>query len=396
MRSRLSVLALPLTLALACGENAAPTGATHSGGSSGAGAGATSGGTTSMGGSAGGSGGSVGGSAGASGGTAGLGGAVSAGQGGVGAGGTGANGGAAGTAASSGRGGVAGTDSAAGTGGSGNGGAGASAGGSSGSGGTAGSAGSAMGGSGNAGGCTRELLTATIDAYFEALAAHDPSTLPLAANARFTENGEAMDLGDGGLWETAGAVVHTHSALDTEICSSATQAVVPDGNTNIPVALRLKLVNQELTEIEMIAVRQGDYSVASNTQALIASATSVGWETPVATGERGTRDELTAWVNKYYRLFPAGVCNTTDDCIRIENGGGNYGCDTGGSCANREPGPNDDALVPRLLFADVERGLAIGFTMFMGNTDMHMFKLRGGDVYGVSAILGSAGGPGWP
>ena len=32
---------------------------------------------------------------------------------------------------------------------------------------------------------------------------------------------------------------------------------------------------------------------------------------------------------------------------------------------------------------------------FPGNTDMHLFKMYGGQVYGVSAILGAAGSSGW-
>jgi hypothetical protein len=33
--------------------------------------------------------------------------------------------------------------------------------------------------------------------------------------------------------------------------------------------------------------------------------------------------------------------------------------------------------------------------MFMGNTDTHLFKMYGGQVYGVSAILGAAPSSGW-
>ncbi|HTU62842.1 MAG TPA: hypothetical protein VMF89_30490, partial [Polyangiales bacterium] len=79
---------------------------------------------------------------------------------------------------------------------------------------SAGSAGSA--GTVAADGCTRALLQSQIDAYFTALAAHDPSSLPLADNVKFTENGEQQELGKEGLWSTAGAVQHVHSALDTE------------------------------------------------------------------------------------------------------------------------------------------------------------------------------------
>ncbi|WP_437275173.1 hypothetical protein WME90_28435 [Sorangium sp. So ce375] len=283
----------------------------------------------------------------------------------------------------------AGQSSASGTGGGGSsaGGGGASA--------TAGT-----GGGGNSAPCTRELLEGTIDAYFKALAAHDPSTLPLADNVKFTENGEALALGEKGLWKTAGALKYAHSALDTDTCSSASQAVVPDGSMDIPVALRLKLQGQKITEIETIAVRPGDYKVsgqnfASNTGALIASGDTVEWEEPVPEDERNSRDELEGWMEKYYWMFPRGVCNTVSNCKRIENGGGSFTCSAGASCDPGQPGSGSPALNPRLIFADVERGLGVGFTMFMGNTDMHMFKMRDGQVYGVSAILGAASSSGW-
>jgi hypothetical protein len=276
--------------------------------------------------------------------------------------------------------------------------------------GAAGDSGSAGGGSGGAPGgnagmagsggttgeCTRELLSNATDAYFEALEAQDPSTLPLAAGVKFTENGEVAELGEAGLWLTAGALVYKHTAFDTEECSAMSQAVVPDGNMDIPFALRLKLVAQQITEIETIAVRPGDYSLgASNTAALASSGASVGWEDPVPEAERNTREEIIAWMDKYFRMFPAGVCNTSSACRRIENGGGDFMCTAGASCSPDDPGPGDNELTPRLILADVETGLGVGFTIFMGNTDMHMFKMHGGEVHGVSAVLGQAGMSGW-
>jgi hypothetical protein len=262
-------------------------------------------------------------------------------------------------------------------------------------GGSGGVSGNGGGGSGNTA-CTRELLSNTTDAYFTALAAHNPSSLPLAGNVKFTEDGATVAIGTAGLWQTAGALVYKHTALDTMECQSATQAVVPDGNMDIPFALRLKLVGGQITEVETIAVRPGDYSLAtSNTAALAASGNTVNWDDPVAAAQRATREELVGWMNKYFRMFPAGVCNTTSACRRIENGGGNFMCSAGGSCSPNQPGPNDDELVPRLILADVETGLGVGFTMFQGNTDMHIFKMFGDQVHGVSAVLGQAGSPGW-
>jgi hypothetical protein len=262
----------------------------------------------------------------------------------------------------------------------------------------------ATGGSGGSGGgtpagCTRELLKSTIEAYFKALAAHDPSTLPVADNVKFTEDGATLELGEKGLWKSAGAVKHTHSALDTEECQSATQAVVPDDGEDIPMALRIKLVSGKITEIETIVVHPGDYKVSgsnfnSNTEAMIKSASTVKWEEAVPADQRATRDEITSWMDKYFRVFPRGVCNVTSDCKRLENGGGNFDCGAGASCATGAPTGTPE-LDPRLILADTETGVGVGFTMFMENADMHMFKMYGDQVHAVQAVLGQAGSSGW-
>jgi hypothetical protein len=217
---------------------------------------------------------------------------------------------------------------------------------------------------------------------------------------KFTENAEVLELGEAGLWTTAGALKHAHSALDTMSCTSVSQAVVPDGSMDIPLMLRLKLEDQSITEIETIAVRPGDYQLsgqtyASDTNALIASADTVNWEESVPIDQRNSREEIAGWMEKYFRMFPNGVCNTTSSCIRIENGGGNFNCNAGASCSQAQPGPDDNEMTPRLILVDIERGLGVGFTMFMGNTDLHMFEMYGGQVYGVSAILGGASSSGW-
>jgi hypothetical protein len=263
------------------------------------------------------------------------------------------------------------------------------------------SAGNSAGGSSGAGdgSCSRDVLKSTVSAYFTALAAHDPSSLPLDANVKFTENGQVLTIGQKGLWTTAGAVKGSFSAYDTDTCNAATQAVVPDGSTDIPLALRIKLQNQKITEVETIAVRAGDYKVsgsafASDTKALLASIDSVHWEDPVPSGMQNTRDEISAWVNKYFVDFPNGVCNTTSDCKRLENGGGSFSCSAGASCMTGTP--SKPAITPRLILVDLESGLGVGYDMFEGaDDDTHMFKMYGGQVYAVSAILGGAGSSGW-
>src|SRR5690606_24049703 len=167
---------------------------------------------------------------------------------------------------------------------SGTGGAGASAttGGSAGqsSGGATTTAGGGTGGTAS-GECTRELLSTRLDEYLAVLASGDPSSLPLAAGLKFTENAEQSEIGTSEFWTNAGAVKHTQSALDTELCMVAAHTVIPEGDTDLPVAIRIKLESGEMSEIETIVVRPGDYTasfaVPSNPNAIIAIADEVGW-----------------------------------------------------------------------------------------------------------------------
>jgi hypothetical protein len=406
MRILLALLTLPIGFLAGCGDDSSPKGGSSGGATSGLG-GAASGGVSSTSGglssSAGTSGAATSSGGVSSGGTPSSGGAATGGS--SPSGGSNSTGGANATGGTS----VASGGVASATGGRGSGGAGGASvasGGTTTSGGTGGTpaAGAAgaptgSGGAGNSGACTRDLLKSTHDAYFKALAAHDPSTLTLADNVKFTENGKALTLGSAGLWKSAGTLKYSHSALDTETCNLASQAVVPDGTMDIPLALRIKLQNQRITEIETIAVRPGDYVVsgqpfASNTAALIASGTSVQWQNTVPAAQRNTREQITGWMDKYFRLFPRGVCNTTSSCKRIENGGGSFSCSAGASC-DAGTGSGQPALPSRLILADVETGMGVGFTMFQGNTDMHMFKMYGDQVHGVSAVLGAASSSGW-
>lgn len=378
-----------LLLLGACGgSSSTPNG---SGGATGSGGGTSSGGATGSGGGVS-SGGKTGGSGGAV--ATGSGGAVS-------------SGGKAGSGGATGSGGVTGSGGEAfpppgGKSGSGGASAGGAAGGHRGGpGGSGPGSGGIVGGGGGstASGCTRDFLKSTVDAYFTALAAHSSATLPLASSVKFTENGKVLMVGQDSLWKTAGTLKGAHSALDTTTCSTASEAVVPDGTMDIPYALRLKLVDQQITEIETIAVHPGDYKVsgsafASDTGAILMSDMTVHWEQTVPMAMQNTYTELTSWIDKYFKVFPAGVCNTASSCKRLENGGGSFSCSAGASCQAGMP-TGTPVLKSHAIFADTDSGIGVGFDDFMGNCDMHMFKMYSGMVYQVDAVLGACSSTGW-
>ncbi len=266
--------------------------------------------------------------------------------------------------------------------------------------------GSTAGASGSGGApsteCTRALLDGLLDDYFAALAAGDPSTLPLAANLKFTENAKAAELGKTDFWMNAGETKYSQRALDTTACAAAAEAVIPEGNTDLPVALRIKVAGGQLTEIESIVVRPGDYTasfaVDSDPGAIIDIAEGIGWHDEVPEGQRATRQELSSWIDKYFRAFPSGVCNVTSACRRLENGGGNFSCGAGASCTQNVPA--SPIFEPRVIVVDEVRGIAAGFTIFdfqtTGHLDMHMIKMSGGQVHAVHAILRNTDGEsGW-
>ena len=268
--------------------------------------------------------------------------------------------------------------------------AGAAAGGASGS-----AAGSMAGAAGAtppaADGCDRALLASTVQDYFTALAAHDSARLPLASMPKFTENGKTVQLGEG-LWKTAGMLKFKRSALDTQTCSSVTESVIAEDGKDIVVGLRLKLAAGKITEIETIVVRSGDY--ASNPMSLIGTA-SDDWETVVPADQRASRDELLLFVTRYFSQFPRGGCNFASECQRFENGFTPGACSLGLSCSMTTD-MSRPVMPTRLTVLDVEAGIAVGFTMFQNRyTDFHMFKVRGGKVVGVHAVLANASGPGW-
>ncbi|HET7923344.1 MAG TPA: hypothetical protein VFL30_00510, partial [Rhodanobacteraceae bacterium] len=49
--------------------------------------------------------------------------------------------------------------------------------------------------------CDRACLEGWVDRYFAAVIADDPRAVPLAANVRFTENGQVLPVGEG-LWKS--------------------------------------------------------------------------------------------------------------------------------------------------------------------------------------------------
>ena len=241
--------------------------------------------------------------------------------------------------------------------------------------------------------CTRADLASTIDNYFEALAAHDPKAVPLAATVRFTEDGLTRNPGEG-FWKTAGNRVFARSALDTETCGTVTQAVIEENGRQILFGLRLKLDSaSRISEIEHIIAREMEF--AFKPQGVL-DTRDHDWEGILPPEQRTSRAAMIAAANDYYDMFvavPEVSVPFAKPCERWENGTKT----TKGDCS-----PKGLVLVHperRVPVVDREAGIAVAFVFFNGALpDLHMFKFRSGHVELIQSVIGPRGATstGWP
>ena len=99
--------------------------------------------------------------------------------------------------------------------------------------------------------CDRGCMIALVDQYLAALVKHDPAGLPLSRGVRFTENTAEIRIGDG-LWVAASEAPTTFKiyAVDPGTSQVAFYGVMKEWDKLLIIALRLKVIRGESTEIE--------------------------------------------------------------------------------------------------------------------------------------------------
>lgn len=280
-------------------------------------------------------------------------------------------------------------------------------------------------------GCSRQALGDLVERYFAALADHDPSTLPLAAQVRATENGVELGVGEG-LWRTAGQALLKRALIDTRRCAAHASAVLEEpfsaatvgppnalsGTRPLPAegtlrpilfGVRLQVESGTISEIESIVAREREFGF----DALGALATKdQDWESILPAGQRSSRLAMVAAADDYFGMFAAEPRVRTpfaSPCDRWENG---MFATAGGTALPGEDGraapmPAHDCspkgLVisnhgPRRFLVDVEAGLVVAFVHFAGSLpDFHVFRMRNGRVERINAVVGPrAASMGWP
>ena len=176
--------------------------------------------------------------------------------------------------------------------------------------------------------CDRTCLESTAGKYQEALLAHDPKRAPLAANARYTENGVELTLPDG-IWRTLGTL-EPYRLLVADPAQKAVGFFLKGEENGAPVliATRLRVVDRGITQIESVVARVsgtlGGFSFGGAHVDQLGASPRAQFLTPLPPDKRRTRGELAAIVNTYF----TGIENNTgdkppafaEDCHRLEDG----------------------------------------------------------------------------
>jgi hypothetical protein len=104
--------------------------------------------------------------------------------------------------------------------------------------------------------CDRECLRSTLTTFLYALVKHDTSRLPLAANVRVTEDAVEKPLGQLGLVRTVTRLRgYRQDILDERGGMAGSMVVVEEVGAPVLLVVRLKIVDDEITEIETVATR---------------------------------------------------------------------------------------------------------------------------------------------
>ena len=165
--------------------------------------------------------------------------------------------------------------------------------------------------------CDRSCLEGFVDQYLEAMLAHDPHQVPFAADVRFTENGQKLELGDG-LWRTLTARGTFRMFVDdVEAGHVAFLGSIREADTPAMLALHLRVRNGKITAAETL-VQRNDKSAAGFEQL------GYTWRDPIPPGERRSRQDLLRTANQYFSGMQQndgkGDYPFDDACNRIENG----------------------------------------------------------------------------
>ena len=171
--------------------------------------------------------------------------------------------------------------------------------------------------------CERACLKGFIDRYIAAMVAHDPASLPVIRDVKFTENGQELKLGDG-LWGTIQAQGdYKLYFVDPETQEAGFFGTVTESGRQDIVGIRLHIQSgTKISQIETQVARASLGGGPGGGKPPVMSEKPIFYE-DVPPAQRRSRQQMVAIADSYFEgLEQATETITPFDphCQRLENG----------------------------------------------------------------------------
>jgi hypothetical protein len=248
--------------------------------------------------------------------------------------------------------------------------------------------------------CDRTCLSGLITRYVDALVAHDPAALPLAAKVRFTEDSQDLKLGEG-VWKTITARGDfRHDYLDTRKQIAAAHVELFEGKIPILYSVLLRVRDGKIGGIETLVQR---IMPDSRFQPTELGKPVRGLNDPVPAEKKQPRAAMIKTALAYtegLRVgdFTAGGTPFASETYRVENGV----ITAGGGCGRADCGMYTQKIMKHpdvkasVAAVDEENGVVLLWMNF-GDTKSYgpgnalvtfeAFKTWGGQIHAINAFF---------
>lgn len=168
--------------------------------------------------------------------------------------------------------------------------------------------------------CNRACMTGLVDQYLAALVRHDPTGLPLNRDVKFTENTARLKVGSEGLWVGASDLPTGFRiyAVDVGAGQVGFYGTMKERGRPLIIALRLKVVNGQITEIEQVLARGIRADAVKNL-----AKPRPEFVTMLPPAHRLPRQQMVNIADSYFEAIEHAdgkLAPFADDCVRRENG----------------------------------------------------------------------------
>lgn len=272
--------------------------------------------------------------------------------------------------------------------------------------------------------CNKRCLNENLNVVLEAIGNNAPASVPLAPKAKVTSNGVQGKIESSPVWGPARRIPYrliftdpvTGSAVFYGVVTNSYErpAGMPVGRRPAPegagnswwyYVLRIKVVDKKITEVEQLDFTPKAGALGSEAIQNLHQPDRI-WDQVIPESERVSREELFAVADKYWDSVSKRIKTNEvpwgPGCQRLESG--SVTSDSPNfpwSCGNgmNQPAVYWNVQNQRYYIADVERGVVLGFAVFMTPPQypenvfglaIEFFKVENGLIRAIDAFSRTA------